>query len=45
MLNKKAKLIFLIILISAFYNNQTEMIKLLVEAGAKFNTTEKTDER
>ena len=35
----------MIIFISAFYNNALEIIKLLVEAGAKFNTTEKTDER
>jgi hypothetical protein len=30
--------------ISAFNNNALEMIEILLEAGAKFNTTEKTDE-
>jgi hypothetical protein len=36
---------FFIIFITAFYNNEIKMINLLIEAGAKFNTTENVDER
>jgi hypothetical protein len=36
---------FFMIFITAFYNNEIKMINLLIEAGAKFNTTENVDER